>query len=38
MRTFYADRLRTGLRESAREAAEKGATEGEITKLLADES
>jgi prevent-host-death family protein len=38
MRAFYADRLRSGLRESAREAAEKGLTENELAKLLADES
>ena len=37
MRAFYADRLARTLRETAREAAEKGLTEGELDRLLADE-
>lgn len=38
MRAFYADRLRTSLRESAETAAASGLTEEKLAKLLADES
>lgn len=38
MRTFYADRLRDTLRESAAGAAENGLTEEKLATLLADES
>lgn len=37
MREFYADRLSRTLRKSAREAQEKGLTEGDLDRLLADE-
>ena len=38
MRTFYADRLRHTLRESAAAAAAAGLTEQALADLLADES
>lgn len=38
MRRYYADRLRQGLRESARDAAANGLTEDGLAALLADES
>lgn len=38
MRTFYADRLRSSLRESAAGAASSGLTEEGLAALLADES
>lgn len=38
MRTYYADRLRQTLRESAEGAAAAGLTEDQLAKLLADES
>jgi prevent-host-death family protein len=38
MRTFYADRLRDTLRESAAGAAANGLTEEKLATLLADES
>ena len=38
MRTFYADRLRKTLRETAAEAAAAGMTEEILEQLLADES
>ena len=38
MRTFYADRLRKTLRETAAAAAAAGMTEEILEKLLADES
>ena len=38
MRVFYANRLRLGLRDSAREAAQKGLTEDGLAHLLSDES
>ena len=38
MRTFYADRLRHTLRESAAAAATAGVTERTLADLLADES
>jgi len=37
MRTFYADRLRHTLRESAQSAAASGLTEEKLAELLADE-
>ena len=37
MRTFYANRLRHTLRESAEAAAEAGLTEKELATLLSDE-
>lgn len=38
MRTFYADRLRHTLRESAQSAAASGLTEEKLAELLVDES
>ena len=38
MRTFYADRLRQTLRETAEGAAAAGLTEEKLAELLADES
>jgi prevent-host-death family protein len=38
MRTFYADRLRATLRESAAGAAASGLSEEKLAALLADES
>ena len=38
MRTFYADRLRNGLRDSATNAANNGLTDDGVAALLADES
>ncbi|WP_068639700.1 type II toxin-antitoxin system Phd/YefM family antitoxin [Thauera butanivorans] len=38
MRAFYADRLRHTLERTAHAAAERGLTEGELARLLADES
>lgn len=38
MRTFYADRLRSTLRENAASAASSGLTEKGLAALLADES
>lgn len=38
MRTFYADRLRNGLRDSATNAANNGLTDDGLAALLADES
>ena len=37
MRTFYADRLRHTLKQSAEEAAAKGLTDEKLAQLLADE-
>lgn len=37
MREFYADRLARTLRETAREAAEKGLTDEALEHLLSDE-
>ena len=38
MRTFYADRLRNSLRDSATNAANNGLTDDGLAALLADES
>lgn len=38
MRTFYADRLRDTLRESAADAVASGLSEEKLAALLADES
>ena len=38
MRTFYADRLRNSLRDSATNAATSGLTDDGLAALLADES
>ena len=38
MRTFYADRLRNGLRDSATNAANNGLTDDGLAALLANES
>ena len=37
MRAFYADRLGNTLRRTAREAAERGLTDSDVDRLLADE-
>jgi len=38
MRVFYADRLRSTLRDSSRAAAEAGLSQEKLDELLADES